>query len=480
MSASFIMCIMLYLLTIGKLWDKIYIDTVKEDFEQAPLIDIKMMEGDAGCPSGYENIAQAYWWGLKQGCSCPGGLHVQAKLEICTDDEKKDYCKDSLRRKENWFSIINGKNMCGKRTVDYNLLTMTRPKAKAANEPYQCKNASYALCGSPQPDTPYELVWCVPAGKACPITNIHFNNGQLATSFVAAEGEPLVDVQMSQGGFPCIHYRTSHNAIKDKKYYPMFPANYKKTCEEVSFGEVVLKEADHIFRKVEGDPGVSEYTLLKENRESTDFYDIDKHWAAYPVRTLEAYTFNMYQKGYLRWKHCPLKHSNGTVLDEDFTAKELLAAINHADEIYVAVHWFYWLIQVNIYLQIIEWFFIFAHINAALTLKKFTIFMGARRFLSVLSYGFCIKLLCEIYAWNANGTIEALGSAMACHNDPALDATFDKMHVYITGLQGGGSKFCICLFFAFVLLTFIGTTVGTFLARKVHASAENNDQYTKQ
>lgn len=64
----------------------------------------------------------------------------------------------------------------------------------------------------------------------------------------------------------------------------MFPSAYKAQCEEVHFGDVKLKEADHIFKVVEGDPGVSEYTLLKENRKTTDFYDVDKIWVSYNVR----------------------------------------------------------------------------------------------------------------------------------------------------------------------------------------------------
>lgn len=192
---------------------------------------------------------------------------------------------------------------------------------------------------------------------------------------------------------------------------------------------------------------------------------------------MEAYKYMMYKKSYLRWKQCPLKHINGTVLDEDFSAKELLAAIDHADSIYVMVHWFFGLIQANIYLQIIEFFFIFAHLNEALSMKKFKIFMFLRRLVSIITYAYCIVLLIWIYAWNANGTIEALGSADSCHNDPALDATFEKMHVYISGIQGGGSKFCICFFFAFVLLTFIGTTALTLLAQKVYK--EDDDKYSR-
>lgn len=58
----------------------------------------------------------------------------------------------------------------------------------------------------------------------------------------------------------------------------------------------------------------------------------------------------MYQKNYLEWHNCPLKGANGTVLDQDFTPRELLVAIGKADGIYKMVRWFFGLIQANVWL----------------------------------------------------------------------------------------------------------------------------------
>lgn len=121
------MVFVLHLLTIGPLWDRTYIDMIREDWNQGPLTDIKMLEAGEDCPDGWENIARAWWWGLKQGCDCPGGRTL--KLEVCTDKEKKDdHCKDQIRRQPRWLDVINGKQICGKRAYDYNFLKMSKPE----------------------------------------------------------------------------------------------------------------------------------------------------------------------------------------------------------------------------------------------------------------------------------------------------------------------------------------------------------------
>jgi len=51
----------------------------------------------------------------------------------------------------------------------------------------------------------------------------------------ASRGEPVVDVQLSQGGPPCIHYATSHNVQTQpkKKPFTLLPESYFKGCEAV-------------------------------------------------------------------------------------------------------------------------------------------------------------------------------------------------------------------------------------------------------
>jgi hypothetical protein len=88
----------LYLMLIGPLWDKVYVDTIKKDWNTYPLIAVTEVEGGSSCPSEYEIITKAYWWGLKAGCSCKGGTYAAAKREVCSDEELRDYCRNTLRR----------------------------------------------------------------------------------------------------------------------------------------------------------------------------------------------------------------------------------------------------------------------------------------------------------------------------------------------------------------------------------------------
>lgn len=79
-------------------------------------MDVKTMSGSTSCPSGYENIGKAYWWGTKLGCTCASGKYAQVRREVCTDTMRKDYCKDTKRRDARWLDVIKGKNICGKRS----------------------------------------------------------------------------------------------------------------------------------------------------------------------------------------------------------------------------------------------------------------------------------------------------------------------------------------------------------------------------
>lgn len=99
---------------------------------------------------------------------------------------------------------------------------------------------------------------------------------------------------MSQGSYPCIHYKKSHNAWaptanrtgqEAKKPYKFFPDAYFEPCEAVTFSNgVTLYEADHIFSEVRfpnaSAYSVSERTLLKENRFAEEYKDL-RSWSQY-------------------------------------------------------------------------------------------------------------------------------------------------------------------------------------------------------
>lgn len=181
LGSTFVMIIVIYFVAIYTLWDDVYVQMIEDDANTSPIIDVKFVTKDDGCPGDFETIAKAYWWGLKQGCSCTGGSAAAARLEICTDKEARSQdCIDSKARDDQWLPIINGHKVCGKR-ANYNLHDMTKPDISKDGSSYQCKDPSkQMLCGdNPSPSSVgYENVWCINKNdKVCPLTNIKFSNG---------------------------------------------------------------------------------------------------------------------------------------------------------------------------------------------------------------------------------------------------------------------------------------------------------------
>ena len=80
----------------------------------------------------------------------------------------------------------------------------------------------------------------------------------------------------------------------------MYPDAYYKPCESVWYGNLELKEADHIFKPVSGFDGVDEKTLLKDNRAKYDYIDIFTYWVSFTSKNkMNTYMYYMYEKSYL-------------------------------------------------------------------------------------------------------------------------------------------------------------------------------------
>ena len=176
----------LYLLMISPLWDRVYVDTIKADWQTSPLIDVKFINKDESCDTALgfdpQPLARAYWWGLMAGCNCVGSANVEAKREICTDEELKNYCKTTKYREPGWLDIINGKKVCGKRAKGYNFLHgMSNPKkytqAKSGEgKPIECKNDTLKVCGNANTEVDIRQVWCIPKEEQCPLTKIELSD----------------------------------------------------------------------------------------------------------------------------------------------------------------------------------------------------------------------------------------------------------------------------------------------------------------
>ena len=54
----------------------------------------------------------------------------------------------------------------------------------------------------------------------------------------------------------------------------MFPDKYYEPCDDIDYDNVTFSEASDLFRRVENAPSVSEWQLLFDNKEDTDFYDV--------------------------------------------------------------------------------------------------------------------------------------------------------------------------------------------------------------
>ena len=65
LGSTVVMCIVLWLMIINALWDDVYIDTIKNDWDTSPLISARLIGKDEDCKSDEEPISQAWWWGLK-------------------------------------------------------------------------------------------------------------------------------------------------------------------------------------------------------------------------------------------------------------------------------------------------------------------------------------------------------------------------------------------------------------------------------
>lgn len=104
------------------------------DWKKSPLVDVVVVSKYQSCPSDYESLGTAYWWGLKSGCTCRNSKYAQVRKEKCSDKMRQDYCKDTHASKAQWLKIINGKQICGKRIEGLSMMEMTKPKHYSKNQ----------------------------------------------------------------------------------------------------------------------------------------------------------------------------------------------------------------------------------------------------------------------------------------------------------------------------------------------------------
>lgn len=198
---------------------------------------------------------------------------------------------------------------------------MQKPAPKQAAEAYKCKDAKYKLCGNPAANEKETNVFCIPneSGNAvCPITSLSFDNaGVISAATASSAGPPLINVQLSEGGAPCIYHQESFNSVGEEKVlFDLFPEKYYNKCQSVVFGSKSLSEyfgdspsdvqkktftESALFTKIPSFKGTNEYNLIKENNQAVFKTLTDLPVEVFNVNKLKDYTLDMYGKSYREW-----------------------------------------------------------------------------------------------------------------------------------------------------------------------------------
>lgn len=107
--------------------------------------------------------------------------------------------------RHHWLSVVNGKRLCAERNPNLNLHTMQKP-IKQDDKSYKCADKKHKVCGNPKADTPESRIFCIPDYIKCPITDITFDSkGEVVVKRDADLGMPIINLQLSQNGPPCIY-----------------------------------------------------------------------------------------------------------------------------------------------------------------------------------------------------------------------------------------------------------------------------------
>lgn len=226
---SFVFFLVVKYFMVEGMWDNEYLDIVKSDWQQGPITDIQVVNqlDDSGnvmsrlkeCPTGYEKSAEATWWGLKQGCICREGGYPKLQQRACDAAMLNARCTNAPEVAPFKMSVIDGSYYCVKRDPAYNFYTIKKPKIQTISSggvetnTYKCTDPTFSkICGK---DTNlYSNVYCIPAESECPVRSFSLTERgqQVILNTDASNGAPLIEIQMSEGGQPCLHDDTEYNA----------------------------------------------------------------------------------------------------------------------------------------------------------------------------------------------------------------------------------------------------------------------------
>ena len=257
---------------VAPLWSQNYLNVVDRTWATKPISDIQLVPAlDADgkpingiqCPPGYELSTSVMWEGSYKTCDCTGSTNnkdTPLYKGSCSSSQRTDGCKDILEQQPREMDIFNGNLICVERYSEINFYDISRPMIKKNEDKTETKYCQdkYRICGA---STEFEL--CIQENQPCPSTTFAFDaEGKPTISYDKAEFMPLVFLNVSEFGSPCINYkdnRTNPNKVEHEVIKNPFEG--EKTCL-TSYADV---DTDPFFRTVANYPAMSEKKIFQEN-----------------------------------------------------------------------------------------------------------------------------------------------------------------------------------------------------------------------
>lgn len=113
-------------------------------------------------------------------------------------------------------------------------------------------------------------------------------------------GAALMEVMLSEGGPPCMHYDKHYSSQTKKVKYELWPDIYYSGCPKRTINGKTYENSE-MFEPVANFLPVSEYAMIKQNKGGDLWTDYVKHFRAYKIDVLKDYMSTSYSKSYTKW-----------------------------------------------------------------------------------------------------------------------------------------------------------------------------------
>lgn len=181
---------------------------------------------------------------------------------MCTLNQTKDGCRQILEKTNVQIQVYANKLICVKRTEGVNFYKTLIPTIEKGDDGKIIRSScpsGYLICGGQNP-TDYQYQLCIKDAKKCPITDLIYKNQTLVKHTQSKKGYPLITLDMSESGAPCI-IPTEQNHNPEKVDMFMIKKTYYEGCKTSIEDQSISPES----RLVDGYPSVNELTVFKQN-----------------------------------------------------------------------------------------------------------------------------------------------------------------------------------------------------------------------